>query len=111
MVGAGVFAKTETCRDMSAVWPVGVKQIKSEVVSFDPDQNTVTLKDGAIVGYTTLIVAAGLKLDWDAVEGLHEALGQNGLTSNYRYDLAPYTWELVQKMAEKKLFSPSPACQ
>ncbi|GGD15499.1 hypothetical protein GCM10011335_17910 [Aureimonas glaciei] len=26
-----------------------------------------------------------------------ETLGRNGVTSNYRYDLAPYTWELVQK--------------
>jgi sulfide:quinone oxidoreductase len=25
-----------------------------------------------------------------------ETLGRNGVTSNYRYDLAPYTWELVQ---------------
>jgi sulfide:quinone oxidoreductase len=30
------------------------------------------------------------------VEGLEETLGRNGVTSNYRYDLAPYTWELVQ---------------
>jgi sulfide:quinone oxidoreductase len=29
---------------------------------------------------------------------LNDALGQNGVTSNYRYDLAPYTWELVKKM-------------
>jgi sulfide:quinone oxidoreductase len=47
--------------------------------------------------YNRLIVAPGLKLDWDArVEGLVETLGRNGVTSNYRYDLAPYTWELVK---------------
>jgi sulfide:quinone oxidoreductase len=101
MVGAGVFNKYETSRDMSSVWPTGVKRIKSEVVAFDPDQNNVTLKDGAIVSYTTLIVTPGLKLDWDAIEGLNETLGQNGVTSNYRYDLAPYTWELVKEMAGK----------
>ena len=38
----------------------------------------------------------GLKLDWDAIEGLRETLGRNGVTSNYLFDLAPYTWELVQ---------------
>jgi sulfide:quinone oxidoreductase len=32
------------------------------------------------------------------VEGLAETLGRNGVTSNYRYDLAPYTWELVQQL-------------
>lgn len=39
---------------------------------------------------------AGLKLDCGAVEGLAETLGKNGVTSNYRFDLAPYTWKLVE---------------
>ena len=34
------------------------------------------MRDGAVIGYTTLIVAAGLKLDWEAVEGLNDALGR-----------------------------------
>ena len=38
LVGAGVFNNYETSRDMSSVWPVGVKRIKSKVVAFDPDQ-------------------------------------------------------------------------
>ena len=29
------------------------------------------------------------KLDSDAIPGLSETLGQNGVTSNYRYDLPP----------------------
>jgi sulfide:quinone oxidoreductase len=37
-------------------------------------------------------------LNWAGVEGLVETLGKNGVTSNYRYDLAPYTWELVQNL-------------
>ena len=108
MVGAGVFDKTETCRNMNAVWPSGVKRIKSEVVSFDPEKNNVTLKDGNIASYTSLIVAPGLKLDWDAVEGLNDSLGQNGVTSNYRYDLAPYTWELVKKMEGREAIFTQP---
>jgi sulfide:quinone oxidoreductase len=28
--------------------------------------------------YGSLVVAAGLKLDWAAIEGLEEALGRNG---------------------------------
>jgi len=46
------------------------------------------------------VVATGLKLDWAAIPGLTETLGKNGVTSNYRYDLAPYTWELVNKLEE-----------
>lgn len=40
----------------------------------------------------------GIKLDWDAIPGLTETLGQNGVTSNYRYDLAPYTNRLVKDL-------------
>jgi sulfide:quinone oxidoreductase len=43
-------------------------------------------------------VAPGLKLNWNGIAGLTDTLGRNGVTSNYRYDLAPYTWELVQSL-------------
>ena len=101
MVGAGVFDKNETVRTMDAVWPQGIKRIKGAVKSFEPDSQTVTLEDGSAISYDFLVVAAGLKLDWDAVEGLNEALGKNGVTSNYRFDLAPYTHNLVENMQGK----------
>ena len=101
MVGAGVFDKNETVRTMDAVWPQGIKRIKGAVKSFEPDSQTVTLEDGSAISYDFLVVAAGLKLDWDAVEGLNEALGENGVTSNYRFDLAPYTHNLVENMQGK----------
>ena len=101
MVGAGVFDKNQTVRTMDAVWPQGIKRIKGAVKSFEPDSQTVTLEDGSAISYDFLVVAAGLKLDWDAVEGLNEALGKNGVTSNYRFDLAPYTHNLVENMKGK----------
>ncbi|MFT5945373.1 MAG: sulfide:quinone oxidoreductase [Yoonia sp.] len=101
MVGAGIFTKAQTVRSTDAVWPGGVKRIKSPAATFAPDANSVTLEDGSEVSYDYLVVAAGLKLDWDAIEGLNDTLGENGVTSNYRFDLAPYTWELVQKMDGK----------
>jgi sulfide:quinone oxidoreductase len=73
-----------------------VHWIKAAVAAFEPKDNAVILDGCRVVKYNRLIVAPGLKLDWDAVEGLVETLGRNGVTSNYRYDLAPYTWELVQ---------------
>ena len=101
MVGAGIFQKEETCRDMDSVWPASVERIRNAVKSFDPKNNTVTLNDKTKIGYEILIVASGLKLDWDAIEGLTDSLGHNGVTSNYNYDLAPYTWQLVQEFQGK----------
>jgi sulfide:quinone oxidoreductase len=54
-------------------------------------------------------VCPGIKLDWSKIEGLSETLGENGVTSNYRFDLAPYTWELVQNLKKgKAIFSQPP---
>ncbi|MGV6847881.1 MAG: TIGR01244 family sulfur transferase [Marinibacterium sp.] len=98
LVGGGVFTPQQTARTMASLIPRGVHWIKAAVVAFEPKTNAVILEGCRVVSYDRLIVAAGLKLDWNAIEGLEETLGRNGVTSNYRYDLAPYTWELVQNM-------------
>ncbi|PZQ12398.1 MAG: TIGR01244 family phosphatase [Ancylobacter novellus] len=96
LVGRGVFSAAETKRDMASLIPNGVKWIKEKVATFEPEAKTVTLESGRSIGYGKLVVAPGLKLNWAGIEGLEETLGKNGVTSNYRYDLAPYTWELVK---------------
>ncbi|MBU2583631.1 MAG: TIGR01244 family phosphatase [Alphaproteobacteria bacterium] len=98
MVGAGIFSAASTAKTMGALIPRGVHWIKSAVASFEPKDDAVVLDGCRVVKYKRLIVCPGLKLDWHKVEGLVETLGQNGVTSNYRYDLAPYTWQLVQRM-------------
>jgi sulfide:quinone oxidoreductase len=96
MVGAGVFQNTDTERDMAPLIPRGVTWIQAAAQEFSPEQNRVTLDDGSVVTYDRMVIACGIKLNWAGVEGLTESLGHNGVTSNYRYDLAPYTWKLVQ---------------
>ncbi|MFK3773133.1 FAD/NAD(P)-binding oxidoreductase [Pseudomonas sp. NPDC089406] len=109
LVGAGVFNAPSTARAMAATLPRGVHWIKARVESFDPQAQKVVLEGGRAVGYEQLVVCPGLKLDWDAIEGLGETLGRNGVTSNYRYDLAPYTWQLVQNLKKgRALFSQPP---
>jgi sulfide:quinone oxidoreductase len=98
LVGAGIFDRKKTERAMASVMPDGVKWRHAAVAGFDPEDNSVVLEDGERIGYRVLVAAAGIKLDWDAVEGLGDTLGKNGVTSNYRYDMAPYTWDLVQEL-------------
>ncbi len=102
MVGGGVFQAPETRRQTRDLIPARATWIRQAAVAFSPSQSEVELDDGARIGYGQLVVAPGLKLHWEAVEGLSETLGQNGVTSNYRYDLAPYTWELVNTMKSGK---------
>jgi sulfide:quinone oxidoreductase len=109
MVGGGVFEASTTARTMASLIPKGVHWIKSAVAAFEPQNNAVILDGCRVVKYDRLIVCPGLKLDWHGIEGLVDTLGKNGVTSNYRYDLAPYTWELVSKMREgRALFTQPP---
>ncbi len=98
MVGAGIFDAATTARTLASVLPRGVHWIKSAVAAFEPERDAVILDGCRVVTYQQLVVCPGLKLDWHGIEGLPESLGRHGVTSNYRYDLAPYTWELVQKL-------------
>ena len=98
LVGAGVFERKQTERSMASVMPKGVKWLHAAVAAFEPEKNNVVLEDGERIAYRVLVAAPGIKLDWDATEGLRDTLGKNGVTSNYLYDMAPYTWELVQEL-------------
>ena len=100
LVGGGVFQADETVRTLSSVLPQGVHWLKTAVAAFEPANNRVLLEGCRQIEYKRLIVCPGLKLDWHAVDGLVDTLGKNGVTSNYRFDLAPYTWELVRGMKE-----------
>jgi sulfide:quinone oxidoreductase len=96
MVGGGVFDPATTAKTMASLIPDGVRWIKAAVAAFEPDKKAIILDGCRVVKYRSLVVVPGLKLNWAGIEGLSETLGRNGVTSNYRYDLAPYTWELVQ---------------
>ena len=108
MVGGGIFVAEETVRTMGSLIPKGVHWLKSAVAAFEPKDDAVILDGCRVVKYDRLIVCPGLKLDWGKVEGLVETLGKNGVTSNYRYDLAPYTWELVNGMKEGRAIFTQP---
>lgn len=96
LVGAGVFTRKQTEREEQSLIPSGVTWIKTAVSGFDPDNNLVRLSDGRALGYDYLVACPGLKIDWDAIQGLKETLGKNGVCSNYRADTAEYTWRLIQ---------------
>ena len=98
LVGGGVFDAAFTARTMASVLPRGVHWIKSAVAAFEPERDAVILDGCRVVKYQQLVVCPGLKLDWHGIEGLADTLGRHGVTSNYRYDLAPYTWQLVQQL-------------
>lgn len=109
LVGAGVFSPEATRRPMASVMPDKVVWIRQAAAGFAPDSDEVVLADGSSVRYRALIAAPGLELNWSAIPGLAETLGRNGVTSNYRYDLAPYTRDLARSVKRgRALFTQPP---
>lgn len=109
MVGAGVFDSEYTRRTEAQVMPTDVTWIRASASGFAPDENMVILCDGGEVHYRVLVACPGIKLDWEAIPGLSETLGKNGVTSNYGYDLAPYTNRLVKELkGGRALFTQPP---
>ena len=108
MVGGGIFEPENTAKTMGSLIPKGVHWLKSAVTAFEPKNDTIILEGCRVIKYGRMIVCPGLKLDWGKVEGLSDTLGRNGVTSNYRYDLAPYTWSLVQSMKSGKAIFTQP---
>ena len=109
MVGGGVFTQGQTHKPTAGLMPKGVTWLKQAVAGFDPENKEVILADNSRVGYDMLIVSMGNRLAWEAIEGLEQTLGRNGVTSNYHYDHAPYTWELIRGVREgRALFTQPP---
>jgi sulfide:quinone oxidoreductase len=98
LVGAGIIPQSRCARPMASVIPRNVDWVPKAVESFQPTDDAITLADGSSVKYRALVVAPGLKLDFDAIPGLSETLGQNGVSCNYVYQLTPYTWECIQNL-------------
>jgi sulfide:quinone oxidoreductase len=98
LVGAGEFDAAKSERNMADCIPKGATWLQAAVTSFEPENNLVQTDKLGAIQYQQMIVAAGLKIDWQAIKGLTETLGKNGVTSNYRFDLASYTWQLVQNL-------------
>ncbi len=85
LVGGGIVPKETTERNEKDYIPAGAVWIKDRVAEFLPDENALVTESGKKIEYEYLVVAAGIQLDWAKVKGLPEALGKDGVCSNYSY--------------------------
>ena len=110
LVGAGLYDLARTHRPTDGLVPSGVTRIKAAAHKFDPANNQVELSTGEGATYDYLVVCTGVKLDWAKVDGLAEALGRDGVCSNYSPDHVSYTRERINalKPGSKAVFTQPP---
>ncbi|HBP20164.1 MAG TPA: pyridine nucleotide-disulfide oxidoreductase, partial [Planctomycetes bacterium] len=109
LVGGGVFSRETTEREEADLIPHGATWIKDRVGGFDPDRNLLTTAGGEEVGYDFLVVALGIKINWDAIPGLAETVGKDGVVSNYSYDTCETTWAAIRSLREGKALFTHPS--
>ncbi|AZF53933.1 Oxidoreductase (flavoprotein) [Pseudomonas sp. R4-34-07] len=109
LVGGGAYNLQKTRRPLADVLPNGVTWIQAAVSQLQPDEQSLVLDNGQRVSWRHLIVCPGLRLAWEKIEGLQDTLGRHGVTSNYSYEHAAYTWQLVQQLKGGKALFTQPA--
>jgi sulfide:quinone oxidoreductase len=96
LVGRGVVDTAATRRPMAGVMPSGVTWHRDRVARIDPGAQRVELGSGAVLTYDALVVALGIRLAWDLVDGAAEALATPHVASVYTPDSAERVWKAMR---------------
>lgn len=96
LVGAGTFDIDKTVKNEKDFIPKNTTWIKEAVAQFNPEENKVICSNGKTFTYDYMVVCPGIQLDWNKIKGFKETLGKNQVSSNYSFDTAPYTWDLIK---------------
>ncbi|ORU90076.1 MAG: pyridine nucleotide-disulfide oxidoreductase [Cycloclasticus sp. symbiont of Poecilosclerida sp. M] len=110
LVGGGCYSLAKTRRRMASLIPNGVDWFQQAATNIDAENNSVELANGDKITYDYLVVCPGLVLDWDAIEGLKDAIGKGGVCTNYSPEYTEYTWKCIQntKKGDKLFFTQAP---
>lgn len=95
LVGAGTYDYKKTGKPMKDLIPSGVTWIKDYASGFDAANNTVKTESSGHITYDYLVVAPGLVMAPELMEGLPEAMEKGVVCSNYTDP--KLTWELLKK--------------
>ena len=99
LVGGGAYEAEATVKNEREVIPESVTWIQDYCDRIEPENNQVITQNQTQITYEYLVVCPGIQLDWHLISGLKETLGKNGVCSNYAYEQAPKTWEIIQKFS------------
>ena len=111
LVGAGLKTKAETRKPMDSLIPQHLAHIKENVKSFAPESNSITTTAGRTIGYDSLVVATGIQINWNGINGLSKALADpsSGVSSIYSYDTCDKVWSDIDSLRSGDAIFTQPA--
>jgi sulfide:quinone oxidoreductase len=103
LVAAGLKPPSYAVSQTTDWLPDGVTLIPARVAAVDPEAQTVSTEGGETLDYDFLVVAPGLILDHDAIEGFSlDMVGENGIGALYAGpDYAARTWHAASRFIEE----------
>lgn len=103
LIAAGLKPAGYSVSETTEWLPQGVKLLPEAAAEIDPDAKTVTTASGTQVAYDFLVVATGLKLNWQAVEGFDlDMIGRNGIGAVYAgAEYAAKTWAAMDQFTDE----------
>ncbi|KAI6106425.1 hypothetical protein EV401DRAFT_2077942 [Pisolithus croceorrhizus] len=111
LAGAGLRPKSDFQQPLASLFPSYISHIPENVATFSPTTSSVTTSSGTKVGYESLVVAAGLKINWNAIAGLSQALAdhKSGVSSIYSYDTCDKVWGDISNLQSGNAIFTQPA--
>ncbi|MGY6554966.1 MAG: NAD(P)/FAD-dependent oxidoreductase [Wenzhouxiangella sp.] len=103
MVATGIWRPGKVMDRNERYMPRGINWVRGMVTEFDPDANRVITDSGQVIPYDYLLVATGLKVDYNAVEGMSpDLIGREGIGCVYdNQDHATRTWQAIDRFASE----------
>lgn len=102
LVGAGLKPASYVKLATADFVPSGVRWVQESVAEFDPVGNKVVTDKNTTLPYDFLVIATGLALDYDAIEGMsRDLIGREGIASVYAGpEQAAASWSALAKFCE-----------
>lgn len=104
LLATGVWNDTDKVTDSNAdLLASGIEWIQENALEFVPDKNHLITDKGQKISYDYLVVATGLRLGYEKIEGLAiEDLGTEGIGSVYHSpEVALKTWQQIDAFRQK----------
>lgn len=111
LVGGGLKNKEDLRKPLDSLIDPKLKFYNQGVGSFSPEDNFITLGDGAKVNYEQLVVAPGIAVNNNSVKGLPEALAdpKSFVSSIYSYETCDKAFNTIQRLQKGTAIFTQPA--
>lgn len=102
LIAAGLKPASYSISQTAQWLPRSAILLSEAAAEIDPDSQTVTTVQGRKIAYDILIVATGLRLDYESIEGMSlDLIGTRGIGSVYAGPaLAEKTWQLLDQFTQ-----------